>query len=82
MNATSATLGFCNNNTTLDTWYGPELPVAGDYAKWIIEPIDDENYFGVTCLTNPDVKDADGNWYTTAYFDFPFTVNNGDCLSI
>jgi hypothetical protein len=82
MNATSATLGFCNNNTTIDTWYGPELPVAGDYAKWMIEPIDNENYFGVTCLTNPDVKDADGNWYTTAYFDFPFTVNNGDAFYI
>jgi hypothetical protein len=82
MNATSATLGFCNNNTTIDTWYGPELPVAGDYAKWMIEPIDDENYFGVTCLTDPDVKDADGNWYATAYFDFPFTVNNGDAFYI
>jgi hypothetical protein len=82
MNATSATLGFCNNNTTLDTWYGPELPVAGDYAKWMIEPIDDSNYFGVTCLTNPDVKDAAGNWYATAYFDFPFTVNNGDAFYI
>ena len=37
-----AQLGFCNNNTTIDTWYGPELPVAGDYAKWMIEPIDDD----------------------------------------
>jgi hypothetical protein len=82
MNATSATLGFCNSNTALDTWYGPELPVAGDYAKWMIEPIDDTNYFGVTCLTSPDVKDAEGNWYTTAYFDFPFTVNNGDAYYI
>jgi hypothetical protein len=57
-------------------------PMIGDGAKWLLETIDDTNYFGVTCLTSPDVKDAEGNWYTTAYFDFPFTVNNGDAYYI
>ena len=43
-----ALFNFCNNNST--AWFGPELPVVGEAAKWIIEPIGESsnNYFGVT----------------------------------
>jgi hypothetical protein len=73
-------LGFCNNS--LNNWEGSDLQTVGDGAKWLLETIDDTNYFGVTCLTSPDVKDAEGNWYTTAYFDFPFKVNDGTAYYI
>ena len=60
------------------------LEAKGDLARWYIEPVDEENYFGVNCLTGTsdgkygDVK-QDDYWYTTAYFDFPYYLsdNNG-----
>ena len=62
---------FVNNNTT-DQWYGPELPVTGDAAMWILEKVDDTNYFGVKPSTN--MKGRDGKYYTTLYVDFPFQI--------
>lgn len=62
---------FVNNNTT-DQWYGPELPVAEDAAMWILEKVDDTNYFGVKPSTN--MKGRDGKYYTTLYVDFPFQI--------
>ncbi len=62
---------FVNNNTT-DQWYGPELPVTGDAAMWILEKVDDANYFGVKPSTN--MKGRDGKYYTTLYVDFPFQI--------
>ena len=60
------------------------LAAKGDLAVWFIEPVDEENYFGVNCLAGTsdgkygDVKQGD-YWYTTAYFDFPYYLsdNNG-----
>ena len=62
---------FVNNNTT-DQWYGPELPVTGDAAMWILEKVDDINYFGVKPSTN--MRGRDGKYYTTLYVDFPFQI--------
>ena len=62
---------FVNNNTT-DQWFGPELPVTGDAAMWILEKVDDTNYFGVKPSTN--MKGRDGKFYTTLYVDFPFQI--------
>ena len=62
---------FVNNNTT-DQWYGPELPVTGDAAMWILEKVDDTNYFGVKPSTN--MRGRDGKYYTTLYVDFPFQI--------
>ena len=62
---------FVNNNTT-DQWYGPELPVTGDAAMWILEKVDDINYFGVKPSAN--MKGRDGKYYTTLYVDFPFKI--------
>ena len=62
---------FVNNNTT-DQWYGPELPVTGDAAMWILEKVDDTNYFGVKPSAN--MKGRDGKYYTTLYVDFPFKI--------
>ena len=62
---------FVNNNTT-DEWFGPELPVTGDAAMWILEKVDDTNYFGVKPSTN--MKGRDGKYYTTLYVDFPFQI--------
>lgn len=62
---------FVNNNTT-DQWFGPELPVIGDAAMWILEKVDDTNYFGVKPSTN--MRGRDGKYYTTLYVDFPFTI--------
>ena len=62
---------FVNNNST-DQWYGPELPVTGDAAMWILEKVDDTNYFGVKPSTN--MRGRDGKYYTTLYVDFPFQI--------
>lgn len=60
------------------------LEAKGNLAKWYIEPVDEENYFGINCLSGTadgkygDVK-KDDYWYATAYFDFPYYLsdNNG-----
>lgn len=62
---------FVNNNNT-DTYFGPELPAAGDAAMWILEKVDDTNYFGVKPSTN--MRGRDGKYYTTLYVDFPFQI--------
>ena len=62
---------FVNNNST-DQWYGPELPVTGDAAMWILEKVDDTNYLGVKPSAN--MKGRDGKYYTTLYVDFPFKI--------
>lgn len=62
---------FVNNNTT-DQWFGAELPVVKDAAMWILEKVDDTNYFGVKPSTN--MRGRDGKYYTTLYVDFPFQI--------
>ena len=62
---------FVNNNNT-DTYFGPDLPVTGDAAMWILEKVDDTNYFGVKPSTN--MRGRDGKYYTTLYVDFPFQI--------
>ena len=62
---------FVNNNTT-DEWFGPELPVTKDAAMWILEKVDNTNYFGVKPSAN--MKGRDGKYYTTLYVDFPFKI--------
>ena len=62
---------FVNNNNT-DTYFGPELPVTGDAAMWILEKVDDTNYFGVKPSTN--MRGRDGKYYTTLYVDFPYQI--------
>ena len=60
------------------------LEAKGNLAKWYLEPVDEENYFGINCLSGTsdgqygDVK-QDDYWYATAYFDFPYYLsdNNG-----
>lgn len=68
---TEAKFDFVNNNTT-DEYFGPELPVTGDAAMWILEKVDDTNYFGVKPSAN--MKGRDGKYYTTLYVDFPFQI--------
>ena len=68
---TEAKFDFVNNNTT-DEYFGPELPVIGDAAMWILEKVDDTNYFGVKPSAN--MKGRDGKYYTTLYVDFPFKI--------
>ena len=68
---------FVNNNTT-DQWFGAELPVVEDAAMWILEKVDDTNYFGVKPSTN--MRGRDGKYYTTLYVDFPFTIK-GDVVA-
>ena len=68
---TEAKFDFVNNNTT-DEYFGPELPVTGDAAMWILEKVDDKNYFGVKPSAN--MRGRDGKYYTTLYVDFPFKI--------
>ena len=69
---TEAKFDFVNNNTT-DEYFGPELPVTGNAAMWILEKVDDaDNYFGVKPSAN--MKGRDGKYYTTLYVDFPFKI--------
>ena len=67
-----ALFNFCNNNST--AWYGPELPVVGEAAKWIIEPVGESsnNYFGVT--TADKMKGKNNKYFTTLYTDFPMKI--------
>ena len=74
---TEAKFDFVNNNTT-DQWYGPELPVTGDAAMWILEKVDNANYFGVK--PSDKMKGKDGKYYTTLYVDFPFQIK-GDVMA-
>ena len=54
----------------------PEIDRAGDYAKWYLVPVDAQNPFGVKA--NEKMKGLnDGHFYTTGYFDFPFTFDQG-----
>lgn len=68
-----AKFDFCNNNLTDDT-YGPELPVAGDAAKWILEPVKDgvADYFGVAPASK--MKGKNGKYFTSLYTDFPMKI--------
>ena len=68
-----AKFDFCNNNTK-DKYYGPELPVAGDAAKWFLEPVNDgvADYFGVAPAEK--MKGKNGKYFTTLYTDFPMKV--------
>ena len=68
-----AKFDFCNNNLTDDT-YGPELPVAGDAAKWILEPVKDgaTDYFGVAPAEK--MKGKNGKYFTSLYTDFPMKI--------
>lgn len=68
-----AKFDFCNNNID-DKYYGPELPVAGDAAKWILEPVKDgaTDYFGVAPAEK--MKGKNGKYFTTLYTDFPMKV--------
>ena len=67
-----ALFNFCNNNST--AWFGPELPVVGEAAKWIIEPVGESsnNYFGVT--TAEKMKGKNNKYFTTLYTDFPMKI--------
>ena len=76
-------ISFANNNTVdyPTSGYTPEIEVAGDYAKWIIEEIvpgtetKGSNYFGLDVV----VKGNDGHYYGTLYVDFPMEiVDNGE----
>ncbi|MBR7065755.1 MAG: hypothetical protein IKI36_03580 [Prevotella sp.] len=76
-------ISFANNNTVdyPQTGYDPEIEVAGDYAKWIIEEIvpgtkaEGTNYFGMDAF----IKGNDGHYYGTLYVDFPMEiVDNGE----
>ena len=49
----------------------PEIEVAGDYSKWILEPVDAQNVFGIKAT----LEGLDKNFYATGYFDFPFTTD-------
>ncbi len=76
-------ISFANNNT-VDypvSGYDPEIKVAGNYAKWIIEEIvpgtkaEGTNYFGMDAF----IKGNDGHYYGTLYVDFPMEiVDNGE----
>ena len=68
-----AKFDFCNNNID-DKYYGPELPVAGDAAKWILEPVKDgaTDYFGVAPAEK--MKGKNGKYFTSLYTDFPMKI--------
>ena len=77
-------ISFANNNTVdyPKSGYTPEIEVAGDYAKWILEEIvpgteadGGTNYFAM----NAFVQGLDNHYYSTLYVDFPMEiVANGD----
>ena len=68
---TEAKFDFVNNNTN-DQYWGPELPVTKDAAMWILEEVNNTNYFGVKPSAN--MRGRDGKYYTTLYVDFPFKI--------
>ena len=56
----------------------PEIEVAGDYAKWLLIPVDAQNPFGVKTT----LKGLDNKFYCTGYFDFPFTSETATAYEI
>ena len=68
---TEAKFDFVNNNTN-DQYWGPELPVTKDAAMWILEEVNNTNYFAVKPSAN--MRGKDGKYYTTLYVDFPFKI--------
>ena len=68
---TEAKFDFVNNNTN-DQYWGPELPVTKDAAMWILEEVNNTNYFAVKPSAN--MRGRDGKYYTTLYVDFPFKI--------
>lgn len=75
--ADKAKFDFVNNGDPANHYYGPERPVAGDAAKWVLEPVGDQpdNYFGVKPLAS--IQGRTGKYYTTLYTDFPMKVMDG-----
>ena len=77
-------ISFANKNTVdyPTSGYTPEIEVAGDYAKWILEEIvpgteakGATNYFAM----NAYVQGLDNHYYSTLYVDFPMEiVDNGE----
>ena len=66
-------IGFANNtNYGAGSGLYPEIQVAGDYAKWILVPVDAQNPFKVEASLEGF---QDKHHYTTGYFDFPFTYS-------
>ena len=68
---TEAKFDFVNNNTN-DQYWGPELPVTKDAAMWILEEVNNTNYFAVKPSAN--MRGRDSKYYTTLYVDFPFKI--------
>ena len=63
-------IGFANNTNYGDGVLFPEIQIAGDYAKWLLVPVDAQNPFKVEASLEGF---QDKHHYTTGYFDFPFS---------
>ncbi|SFG52717.1 hypothetical protein SAMN05216383_1192 [Prevotella sp. KH2C16] len=60
--------GFANDGSQSEF---NDLQNAGDYGKWVLETIDETNYFTVKPNTNAA---KNGMYYASTYLDFPFEV--------
>lgn len=77
-NENAPQVGFANNNPYEDSeTLKPEIEVAGDYAKWIVTPVTQEdNYFAVA--PSDKMQGNDGHYYTSLFVDFPFETVGTD----
>jgi|GEM_PF-2741595 len=60
-----------------------EVASAPTAAVWHLEEVgtESDNYFGVSVLTDPTVE-KDGKYYATGYFDFPYTIQDGQAYTV
>lgn len=56
---------------------GDELEAAGDAAKWILEAVDEVNYFSISPVYAYTKDDDNTFYYTTLYTDFAYTIPEG-----
>jgi hypothetical protein len=68
-------LGFANDGT--NSAYN-DLALAGDHGKWVLEPVDETNYFAVTPIAH---QARNGNYFASTYLDFPFELAGTDCVA-
>ena len=88
----NAYISFANKNTVdyPGTGYTPEIEVAGDYAKWYLEPVTSDingtSYFAVQNgiqgneeIIDEETEEKGIRYYTTLFTDFPMQiVQNGE----
>ncbi len=81
----NAELGFANDGLNAGTAPGgsgsiaDDLTSAKDHAYWMLEPVDETNYFTVKPNSHAG---KNGKYYSSTYLDFPFEVKGSNVSAV